>query len=224
MKQLTTKELDFTGNIINGALVSYNNGNTYYYNPQDDTYHQLSADNTTDGTREEHVDLNIKDPYIVDHGYPFCIKDGRIYMSITEISASPPNKPEFIMANLDGSDIKIIKEDNLSRFQPVDNWIYYSDSNGIHKIKNDGSEDTLLTTFHYTNNEMYSINVFNDYIYYTLTSFNEEGKSNDGLYRMNLDGSNIIKISDKATDYLFAVPGWIYFYKNSQVLKVKIDA
>ncbi|MBV7271460.1 cell wall-binding repeat-containing protein [Clostridium sp. PL3] len=46
VKQLTTKDLDFTGNVINGGTVIYDNGNTYYYNVKKAAFNQLSTNGT----------------------------------------------------------------------------------------------------------------------------------------------------------------------------------
>ncbi|MBV7271459.1 DUF5050 domain-containing protein [Clostridium sp. PL3] len=110
---------------------------------------------------------------------------------------------------------------SLQKFQPVDNYIYYSDPSGIHRMKDDGSEDTLLASISYTNGGVYSINVFNDHIYYTVTAPGDA--ANTGMYRMNLDGSNITKISGENAGYVFVVPGWVYYYGANGATKVQID-
>lgn len=298
VKQLTTKDLDFSGNVINGGTVIYDNGNTYYYNPKETAFNQLSANgivkkvaetsakglnvvgNTAyyvknfsadagiyksnldgsnrvklssnapysiqvygdwiyysklarpnddqyylwrtkiGGSKEEQIKLNLQNDYSVDGERPFCIKDGWIYTNVYEFSM-PYHKAEFVKTSLDGSVVKVIKENSLQKFQPVDNYIYYSDPSGIHRMKDDGSEDTLLASISYMNGGVYSINVFNDHVYYTVMAPGD--KTNTGMYKMDLDGSNITKLSDDNPGYLFVVPGWIYYYGANGVSKVQVD-
>lgn len=299
VEKLTTRELDFTGNMINFNNVSFHKGYIYYNNSTDNSYHKLSSDGTidkklteafavnlyitesniyyaklfgsnngifkanidgsnkinlstdipltmqvygdwiyytksdgqgggelwrmkTNGATKEKITLNIKNPYYVDHGYVFCIKDGYIYINILEkqngIYAS-----KFVMTSLDGKTVKLITNASMPRFQPVDNWVYYANANGIYKIKNDGTQNTLISQIKSPNYSVYSINIFNNKIYYNIINYKDEGVPYIGVYQMNLDGTNKVKLTDQPSQYLYVVPGWVYFQTGNGLSKIAVE-
>lgn len=84
-------------------------------------------------------------------------------------------------------------------------WVYnaYTNSDYLHKIKTDGSQNTRLLL-----KQTMSINVSDKYIFYI------DLWDNHKIYRMNLDGSNKICINSKdQSDGFVLYDGYIY-YKN----------
>ncbi|WP_423236555.1 DUF5050 domain-containing protein [Clostridium magnum] len=55
-----------------------------------------------------------------------------------------------------------------------------------------------------------SINIYNDYIYYTVTEFGGIPEQT-GLFKVKLDGSENTGLTDHVARYLWTVPGWVYF-------------
>ena len=174
-----------------------------------------------DGTNEMKIHLNLNESYSIEVGLPFCVKEGWIYTNMYILTN--PVKPQFAMIRTDGSTVKRVTNKTLSRFQPVYNWIFYSDIQGIHKVKNDGTEDTLLTSVERKDGGVYSINIYNDYIYYTVTEFGGTPEQ-IGLFKVKLDGSENTKLTDHVARYLWTVPGWIYFDTGgNEISRIKLD-
>lgn len=99
--------------------------------------------------------------------------------------------------------------DGIAIFPNVKNkWMYYTDSQGIYKIKTDGTEkQTLLSS------GIMSLKVDGKFIYYM--SYKDNIFSNE-LNRMNLDGTNITKISSGVL--FFQVVGSSIYYSSSDEL------
>ncbi|EJO5348241.1 cell wall-binding repeat-containing protein [Clostridium botulinum] len=165
----------------------------------------------TDGSSESEVSFNLKYGYSIDHGFcSFCLKNGWIYTNMYIGTAADNYDLKFVMAKPDGSEIKVISNESFDMFQPVDDYIYYSNSKGIYKIKNDGTNNTLLTSDKYKNNDVYSLNVCNDHVYYTIAAGDDKSYL-DGIYQMNLDGTEDTRLIQGSATFLWTTPKWIYF-------------
>lgn len=121
---------------------------------------------------------------------------------------------------LDGSSIQNISVDFAYRLKIniQDNWIYCIDdypNTGLYKLKTDGTNRQKLYE------EVISgLNVIDDTIYFIVFG--------DGIYKMNLDGSKVIKLYDGKDDYyisgIYLAGEWIYYdLYQSGLYKMKLD-
>ncbi|MHB9936751.1 cell wall-binding repeat-containing protein [Clostridium sporogenes] len=173
----------------------------------------------TDGSSKSKISFNIKEEYSINKGYGFCIKNGWIYANIYISKNADEVESKFIMAKTDGSEVRVIANEPFIRFQPVDDYIYYSTSNGIYKIKNDGTNNTLLTSNKYKNNNIFNLNVCNDYIYYSVIADEHDAYLN-GIYKMNLDGTGETRLIQTQSLYLWTTPKWIYFDTGEGISRI----
>jgi N-acetylmuramoyl-L-alanine amidase len=99
----------------------------------------------------------------------------------------------------------------------VDDWIYYTVSEEMYKIKIDGSNKTKVMGIPASN----KISVIGDTIYYTCVS--EDASL--WFAKVNIDGSGHTILNKEYMDSLNIVGNWIY-YKNSddgKVYKIKVN-
>ena len=93
-------------------------------------------------------------------------------------------------------------------------WIYYRTySNGLNKIKTDGTGKTVLLDRYIRGN----INVVGDWIYYT---------GDRDIYKIKIDGTGNIKIPNTAgaTENWMSVAGdWIYYTDFNNLYKIRTD-
>jgi len=159
---------------------------------------------------------------------------------------------EIYKIKTDGTD-KTKLNSNYSLFvNVVNDWIYYvvpmGHINGnIYKMRTDGTEETKLT-----DDESGVINVVGDWIYYscitetglgffkvgvngenktklldTVMSFNVNGDwiyySDDGLYKMQTDGTNKTKLCNGDIINISIADDWIYYSIGFDEYKIRVD-
>ena len=93
-----------------------------------------------------------------------------------------------------------IKSANL---QVIDNWLYFSSSNKIIRKKLIGDLEECLYT-----GEVNTFWICQNRIFYTNSS------DQNRLYRMDLDGKNIVCYSSSAADKFYVDDSWIYYQSN----------
>lgn len=79
--------------------------------------------------------------------------------------------------------------------------------NKIHRMKTDGTEDTVINDNDF-NNECYEIYVVKDKIYYIGTD--------ECIYYMDLDGNNKTKLNDNASGFIGITEDYIFFNKITE--------
>lgn len=175
----------------------------YYINKDDnDTIYQIK----TDGTQSKKISN--------DSVHTFSYSNGWFYFADF---MGPINK-----MRIDGSDKEVLTASSgVVRLIVNGDWIYYlEDSPGnVYKIKTDGSEKTLLFK-----DKAYDIAINGDWIYFSNSSAmyangNMHLFVNGGpIYKMKLDGSEMIKINDRMSRITGITDEWVYInemhYKN----------
>ena len=149
---------------------------------------------------------------------PLCISGDWIYCKIF----SPTDKCTGLWrVKKDGSSINKISLASSYYFAVDGDWIYYfngSNSN-IEKIKGDGSSCTPL---YKPNSGIYSINVYNGYIYYSVDY--QCGTADQlGIYRMSLNGSNITKLLSGNARRICLAHGMLFYDNTEGRHQVKIN-
>ena len=122
------------------------------------------------------------------------------------------NKIDTIPGNLSGNLLNegIISEKN--------DWIYYNNSDGLYKMKSDGSAVTSIS-----NDNANYINVIGDYIYYINVS------NGNSIYKIKTDGTSNHKILASSSKSINIVGNWIYYSKstenglNFRLYKINLD-
>jgi hypothetical protein len=110
--------------------------------------------------------------------------------------------------DLDGNNIAKLSDNSISNFTIYNHSIYYINSTDgkIIVLKTDGTDKRVLEN----TNANWNIVVFEDWIFYT---------SNDGIYRIKNDGSELEKISDIFAHTLTVYNENVYFSSNNENLE-----
>jgi len=129
-----------------------------------------------------------------------------LYEAIYKIRADGSGKSKIIDGV--GRNINVIGE-----------WLYYGGGSGIHKIRTDGTGETVIYSVGDSDLDNWIENfiVIGDLIYYSTYT---------GLYKMNTDGTNKIKMCDGQPMYLNVVDEWIYYQDhmdNWYLCKIRTD-
>lgn len=122
------------------------------------------------------------------------------------------NKIDTTPGNLSGNLLNegIIAEKN--------NWIYYNNSDGLYKMKSDGSAVANISS----DNANY-INIIGDYIYYINIS------NGNSIYKIKTDGTSKNKILSSSSKSINIIGNWIYYCKstenglNFRLYKINLD-
>lgn len=161
--------------------VNITNGYIYYI---DENYMicrtKLDGSEKTKITYDAAQFINIKNGWIY---YSNAADDGKLY----KISVNGENRTK-------------LSDDTINTLVVEGNFIYYTawNNDGIFKMDLNGNNKTKIY------NEGLSINVSDNYIYFSLWS--------GGIYRMGLDGRNEVKLSEGTPmDYINILDNSIYF-------------
>ncbi len=152
------KTLCQLGSLCSGLIV--NDGWIYYSVSVNDEWKAYRI--RTDGTENSTIgDLQL---------FSACIESDRIYYLDDNL--------QICSMGLDGAEKKLLAEGiSAIRINVSDDWIYYSDTAAIYRIRVDGSEKTKLCDFPSSNN--ISINVLGEWIYLCGDGFeNQRIKAN----------------------------------------------
>lgn len=98
-------------------------------------------------------------------------------------------------------------------------WVYYNSYNELFKMKSDGTEKTRLKSF----TDCSNLNVVGDSIYYSYYSDPANAPTVCGIYKMNTDGSDVIKVSNDACDELEVICDQMYFVSNFKLYRMNLD-
>ena len=142
------------------------------------------------------------------------------------VTDTPPNHQNSSV-NLIGNTAGNIRNGGVVAGQ--EDWIYYNNTNGLYKIKVDGTERQQVS-LDYAN----GINVVGDYIYYEKKSGGSKNGYQRGLYKLNLTTEKeenteppfLLDINSGAQ--IIVVEEWVYYspagYNADEGLfKIKID-
>jgi hypothetical protein len=105
----------------------------------------------------------------------------------------------------------------------INDWIYYSTDGsllGTFKIKTDGTEKKQLTN----DRTMFPFSIEENTLFYSYAPSTND--YNTGLYKIDLDGSNKVKVTSDNCKNVVAQGDWIYyinFSDNSSLYKIKKD-
>ncbi|MCM1988561.1 DUF5050 domain-containing protein [Oceanirhabdus seepicola] len=236
-----TKENDTINNLDTGNTISNLNNSgiaalgsewIYYISKKNNNYslYKKKTDNSSETKicDDASLSINIVGDYIyyTTYGYIYKIKtDGtdrkqiyeekvnQIYVVDDFIYYQKMNDMKIYKFNITNNETFKVSDDvaEHGKFFINGEWIYYS-SNGLHKVKIDGSEKSTLT-----NDECHFTTIVDNAIYYS---------SNDTIYKMNLDGSNKQEIfNEEALAWLNITNDYIYFsnINNGGIYRLNLD-
>jgi hypothetical protein len=182
----------------------------------------------TDGTLKEEIKLcNDNSLYYAD--YEFNVEGDWIYTNVINPSEG---KVQFYRVKVDGSARNLILDEQASRFSIENGWVYYigwvpnEGYKEVCKIRPDGTQKTVILRTNTDGFGLYSLNVSEGYIYFT-----SDNQSADlgyiGIYKMNIDGTDVRKLTNTWCKHLCIVGEWIYFDGESEfernTMKIKVD-
>ena len=192
------------GNLVNGGFATIQ-GDWIYYAIHRKGIYKIRTDGS-DKTQLVDEDAGFRSLQVIDDWLYFS-QDGTIHKMKTDGIEVITIEPE-ITAGYGGLGA-------FHTFHIADGWIYYK-SNGINKIKTDGSENSKVTNINASD-----FNIVGDWIYFF-------GFNDNKLYKIKTDGSGEALIcEDINSRHMNVVGEWIFFidYKSSPeaLYKVKID-
>ena len=186
-------------NTLSGIVAGEDLDWVYYYNVYDNrAVYKMKKDGS------EKVKVTNSEVYV--HG----IKDGWMYYTTTY------DGPLYAISTDGNQTIRDFHE-SAECVNIVGDYIYYINyiDKKLRRVKLDQSEYKVLSSDNFSNNR-YAI--YNGWIFYGNTSDGEK------LYKMKIDGTGKIKLSDDIAYTLQVVDDYVYFgSKNSNLIKVKID-
>lgn len=120
--------------------------------------------------------------------------DNVIYTSIAELKAADPTKDKgqivsnLYTMNLDGSNLRKLSNDNMNRIIIYNNYLFYFniDNQKFYRMNLNGSNKIQIFTYPISN-----YNISNNNIYFT-----GNGEMEDNIYKSDLDGKKIIKLTN----------------------------
>lgn len=122
----------------------------------------------------------------------------------------------------DGSSAVKLANHGSHHFVINNGWVYYLSNNlsELNKIKLDGSSKT--TVFKPNGFGIYSINISGNYIYFSADN-QTATEEHRGIYRINMDGSGIKKLTSTMSKHFSISSNWIYFNTGNENKKVRVD-
>ena len=97
-----------------------------------------------------------------------------------------------------------------------DGWIYYRDENSfLYRMKNDGSEETRLTS-----DDASYINVVGDWVYYIARN---DRYTYGSIVCVQTDGTERTVLLDGECTNLIVANGWVYFLQDGRIFRMNLD-
>lgn len=230
------------GNIINEGIVAYEDGWIYYSNIQDEGKlykKQSDGSNVTLLSNKPAIYINVVDNWVY-YSTGYSRPGGAIYkitidgneetqlnrhnssyvqvvddwIYYTHFLPKEGNEHFYLYKmRTDGSDPSMIVDAGRN-LNVVDGWAYYSSTNGIHKVRIDGSDQTKLVS----DIEADYLNVADDWIYFTHPGGN--------VYKVKTDGTNLTQLNEDISLFLNLDNDWVYFANaldNWSIYRVRTD-
>jgi hypothetical protein len=184
----------FVLNLGRGSLATVFNNDVYYFEGRTFELEDISkADTLYKKPVDGDSSTEITSKTILRN---FSIEDGYMYYA----TADSKNLNTYMAkVNLSTLEKTLLKTNSyLQRYYfTYDNWIYYIDNQkNLKRMKTDGTNDTIITK---TDNNIWTLNVQGDWIYYSLA--NDLGK----LYKIKNDGTQKTVLSDGQIDYFYNI-------------------
>ncbi len=268
-KNDTISNLDTSNTIsnLNNAGIAAQQGDWIYYIYKKDNNYSLYKKKMDNSSETKICDdcslsINVVGDYIyyINHSNIYKIKtDGtdkkqicqekasRIYVVDDFICYQNMDDMKIYILNLTDNETYKLCDDTVEygKFIVNEDCIYYS-SNGLNKIKIDGSNKTKLTTYdcnfptivdnfiyYLSDDKIYKMNldgsntqeIFNGHVLAWLNITNNHiyfsDINNGGIYRLNLDGSEKKKISDDFAFKINIVDNWLYYDYSKRPMDFK---
>lgn len=165
-----------------GRIVAYQD---YIYYQYDNGKYRIKADGT---------DMTM----LINYGtsQPLNICDGYLYYVNTPYSVKGESSSAGIYKKAEGVDAERIcdypaRDDTMGEFIIVDdNYIYFTESNGIYRVKSDGTDKETIIEFAGEEYQGWDVKreflVDNEYIYFKCNY--------DDWYRVKVDGSELVEL------------------------------
>jgi len=130
------------------------------------------------------------------------------------------DKRKIYMTDLNGDNAKVITTDNSSMMAMDGGWIYYGNTDGLYRVRTDGSSRRRLSDL-----SVSDLNVHGKYIYHCYVDLlNNAG--DQSFYRTRIDGSSTELITKDTAIGICYADNWIYYqrvYSNFDMYRVPAD-
>ena len=167
-----------------------------------------------DGSNKTELKFNVTDTSLVCIDEQLAVVGDWVY---TELFRTSDHTHHFYRIKTNGSVTEKVLDTSFNRqFAISENYIYYINNyNEICKANSDGSNVTLLCKAIIQDSPFNSLNVANNNIYFSADS---------GIYKINLDGTGLTKLTSTYCTSFCIVADWIYFDGGTgKTKKIKID-
>jgi hypothetical protein len=191
----------------------------YLDNSQGDLGHELWKVKT-DGSSKTRIPMPTNPAVGSSDDYVFYVSGDWIYLNVYLKNVSPI-KRQFYRIKSDGSAANAILDSDVMRYSVVGEWVYYYDysKKAFFKIKPNGTGKTLVYSpgFH-----IYEFIVNGNSLYFSVD--NETGNgTNEGLYKVGLDGTGVTRLSETPIKYFNIAADWAYYGISDQVVLVNAN-
>lgn len=191
----------------------------YYSADKDGTFNIYKI--KVDGTGKAKIPFEGGNYAMVDDP-DFAVSGGWIYANVHSIS---DKSTVLCRIKTDGSVVNKLMNTAAHHFTINKDWIYYiSNNNELAKMKTDGSSKS--TVYRVNSFVIYSINVSDNSIYFSADNQSAD-KEYGGIYRLNMDGSGVTRISKTWCKHFCISSNWIYFDgqpdSGSTTMRVRTD-
>jgi hypothetical protein len=168
-----------------------------------------------DGSNKTKISFGDSKLYLWDNP-EFAIENGWIYINLFNPDA---HTTQFWRVKIDGSAANKLLDYSSDHFSISNGWIYFinKEYSEIHKMKVDGSNNILI--YKVSDYYIYSINTAGNNIYYSTDNQSSDIKYG-GIYKINMDGSGLKRLTNTWCKHFTISGGWIYYDDGD---KVKAD-
>ena len=165
-----------------------------------------------------------------DGSHNVIVADGWVYfikmnaLSQAPDGTAPGDSSEYgriFKLRTDGSGRQQVSGEMAVDFNLAEGWIYYvgTDDHKLHRMKTDGSENSVVSDV-----TMGKFSILDDHVYYI-----DPAGGTSRLWKMKLDGTGAVKLSDDKASPFNPSGGWIYYSNGKsdpeeyELKKMKLD-
>lgn len=175
----------------------------------------------TDGTQKTQLNEDDSSELIIDGDWIYYLR-------------SDPVRSSLYKVRTDGTERTEIWHNHLNNFNVVGNWIYFSSLNYsgsgqiLYKICNDGTGFAKVCTLFSGISDYYEVTILkieNNCVYFSVfISYHDSPIKS--IYKVNIDGTGYIKLSEDNMDKIKIIDDWIYYVNvgdNNSLYKMRTD-
>jgi hypothetical protein len=174
----------------------------------------------TDGSGKTKIPMPANPAVGTSDDFVFYVSGDWIYLNVYVKNVSPI-KRQFYRIKSDGSAANAILDSGATRYSVVGDWVYYYDDSkkAFFKVKPNGTDNTLVYSPGFY---IYQFIVNGNSLYFSVDNQSGNG-TNEGLYKVGLDGTGVARLSETPIKYFNIASDWAYYGVSDQVVLVNAN-